>query len=214
MTRVPLLTLDQACIESGRSTAGPWSASGGQRLVAVVGYFSPFFRVLRGEARLVQGAVRLADQDATRALRAGQVALASQEAPSLPWTTERYLYESARLSLLVKRPAEARVRDVLASLGLTHARTTRLRDLSALERRLVSLGRAALGNPEVLCAEAPLSELDATSEARVTDVLERLATATRLVVSFPAAPLGGRARELFDRADFLVWIRGGTVSAS
>jgi hypothetical protein len=34
----------------------------------------------------------------------------------------------------------------------------------------------------------------------------------RLIVSFPAVPLGGRAREFFERADFTVVIRRGVVA--
>jgi len=207
----PLLTLDQACIESGRSTTGPWNATGGERLVALVGYFSPLLRLLRGEARLARGAVRVAGDDATGVLRSGRVALASQEAPSVTWTAERYLEESARLSLLGRQPARARVQAVLASLDLAEVSKVRLRELGTRERRLVSLARAVLGNPDVICAEAPLAELDGASEARVADALERILAERRLIVSFPTAPLGGRAGELFERADLTITVRDGAL---
>lgn len=210
--QAPLFALERACIESGRLTTAELSASGGERLVALVGYFSPFFRLLRAEARLVSGAVRLAGKDAPAALRNGDVALASFEAPPLTWTARRYLVESARLSGFERRAAERRADDELERAKLAAGANLRLCDVDGAVRRRISLARAATSAAATIVVEAPLVELDATTEELVVSALERLGEERRLVVSFPAAPLGGRALELFERADFAVTVVRGVVS--
>jgi ABC-type nitrate/sulfonate/bicarbonate transport system ATPase subunit len=207
----PLFALEQARIESGGSTTEPWSARGGERLVALVGYFSPLFRLLRREARLMSGAVRLAGKDAVESVRAGAVALASREAPAADWTTERYLEQGMRLAHGPVRRDQERMRALLASFGLAGTAARRLRELPPADRRLVSLARAILSDAAALCVEAPLSELATAEENRVADALEEVARERRLILSFPAEPLGGRARQLFERADFTVAIRRGVV---
>jgi predicted ABC-type transport system involved in lysophospholipase L1 biosynthesis ATPase subunit len=208
----PLFALERACIESGPFTTDPQSASGGQRLVALVGYFSPFFRLLRGDARLASGAVRLAGRPAREALFDGEVALASFETSPLAWTAQRYLEESARLALCDRRAASERVGVELERFGLGPIAKLRLCDVAASWRRRVSLARAAVTGAKAICAEAPLVDLDRAGENVVTQALASVGEERRLLLSFPARPAGGSAREFFERADFAVVVARGVVS--
>lgn len=208
----PLITLERACIESGGVTTEALTAAGGRRLVALVGYFSPFFRLLRNDGRLVSGAVRLAGTEAIFALRLGNVALAPFEAPALRWTPRRYLVENARLAPFERRAAEARAEAELERSELRAVANLRLCDLDQNARRRIALAGAAVTRATTIVAEAPLVELAAPAEATVASALERLLEERRLVVSFPAVPLDGRARELFERADFTVVVARGVVS--
>jgi hypothetical protein len=200
----PLLTLAGACIESGGAKTDPLSASGGARLVALVGYFSPFFRLLRGEASLCAGDVRIAGLSLGEAFGAGALGLASRGIPSAAWTLERYLTESAQLSGLMPRAARARVSELSAAYGLLPYVRRRLRDVPTPFDRVVPLVRACLQRPRVVFAEAPLSDLDASAAMTVARALERVLAEQALVLSFPTLPPGGPALTLFERADFVV----------
>ncbi len=200
----PLITLAGACIESGGVKTDPMTASGGKRLVALVGYFSPLFRLLRGEASLQSGDVRFAGVAAEEALGQGTLSLASRDAPSIPWTLERYLSESARFSGMNRRAASERVGALVTSYGLVAYAKRRLGDLPTAMRRVVPLVRACLDRPLVICAEAPLSDLDSTDALVVAAAIERLLGERALVLSFPAWPAGDPARALAERADFVV----------
>jgi hypothetical protein len=198
----PLLALTGACIESGGVTTDPVTASGGERLVALVGYWSPLFRLLRAEASLTAGELRFAGIPYREALASGTLALASRDAPSSAWTTERYLTESARFSGLTRRAARERVAATSASFGVLAYAKRRLRDLPTAARRVLPLVRACLGHPRVVCAEAPLSDLDATDAVIVAAALERVVSDHAVVLSFPARPADGPSRVLLERADF------------
>lgn len=211
MSDRPLITLEEACIESGPSVGAPLSASGGTRLVALIGYFSPLFRLLRAEDRLRSGAVRFLGVPAGEALASGVLALASREAPGASWTLERYLLESARLTGLGRRQAKANVTAELMGFGLAGLGRQRLRDLPATTRRIASLARASLSRAQVLCAEAPLSDLDGPNAGAVLVALERVLSERALVISFPTPPTDGAAKALAERADFRVSVLGGRV---
>lgn len=208
----PLLTLERACIESDRTTTEALDAAGGERFVALVGYFSPLFRLLRGDGRLVAGSVRIGGKDVVSALRLGEVALAPFAVPALKWTARRYLIENARLALLDRRAAERRADAELVGSGLGFRANLRLCDLDEAARRRVALASVAVTPASTLIAEAPLVDLDAVTEELMLNGLERFRAERRLIVSFPAAPLGGRVRELFERADFTVTVTRGVVS--
>jgi predicted ABC-type transport system involved in lysophospholipase L1 biosynthesis ATPase subunit len=198
----PLLALESARIEQGAFTTEPLTASGGTRLVALVGYFSPFFRLLRGEARLASGAVRLGGHDAREAVRSGSALVASQSAPPLALRVRQFLVASARLALLAEREAERRVGAALERLRLSAVAEHALADVPEGVRRRVSLARAALGSATLVIAEAPLAELDPTTYAEVASLLDEIAAEQRLIVSFPAEPEPDRGLALLERADF------------
>jgi len=198
----PLLELESARIEQGAFTTEPLAASGGTRLVALVGYFSPFFRLLRGEARLASGAVRLGGQDARAAVRSGSALVLAQSAPPLTQSVRQFLVASARLGLLGEREAEQRVGVALERLRLSSVAERALGDVPEGVRRRVSLARAALAAATLVIAEAPFAELDLTTYAEVASLLDEVAAEQRLIVSFPAEPEPDRGLALLERADF------------
>lgn len=204
----PLVAFDAACIDCGHFTTEPLVGSGGTRLVALVGYASPFFRLLRGEARLARGAVRLAGLDANRAVQSGTVAVASRGTPPLRTSVRRFLAASARLSLVPRRDIGRRVNGVLERFRLTAVADFALSDLPDPTRRVVSLARTTLGDASIVVAEAPFAELDLRSYAEIHAVLEVIATERRLVVSFPAEPEADRGHAFVSQADFRVDLQG------
>ncbi|MBL1068082.1 ABC transporter ATP-binding protein [Streptomyces sp. 7-21] len=107
--------------------------------------------------------------------------------------------------------------DVLATLARTapdssrdpmRARLTeRGRSLSGGQRQRLALARSLLADPPVLVLDEPTSAVDAHTEARVAEALRAL-RAGRTTVVFTSSPL------LLDRADEVVFVRGGQVAAS
>ena len=99
--------------------------------------------------------------------------------------------------------------DVLESLehGLDGELEERGRALSGGQRQRVSLARAVLRDPEVLVLVEPTSAVDAHTEARIAQrlVAHRRGRTTVLVT---ASPL------LLDRADTVLLVQGGVVTAS
>jgi hypothetical protein len=204
----PLLELEGARIDCGGFTTAPLDATGGVRLVALVGYASPIFRLLRGDARLAGGSVRLAGLDVREAVTSGAVALASRTAPPVDWTVRRFLVASARLVPLAKHDIERRVQDALERFRLGAVAAHALRDLPDSTRCLVALARAGLGDAAVVFVEAPFSDLDSSMYTNISAALENLAE-RRLLVSFPAEPEADRGRSWLDRADFSVRLAPG-----
>jgi ABC-type nitrate/sulfonate/bicarbonate transport system ATPase subunit len=198
----PLLELEDARIEQAAFTTEPLTASGGERLVALVGYFSPFFRLLRGEARLASGAVRLGGHDAREAIRRGTALVATESAPPLATSVRQFLVASARLGLLEAREAERRARAVLERRRLSTFGERALADVPESVRRRVSLARAELGTAPLVVVEAPFYELDSTTYAEVARMLDELAAERRLILSFPAEPEPDRGQAFLERADF------------
>jgi ABC-type Na+ transport system ATPase subunit NatA len=96
------------------------------------------------------------------------------------------------------------------SFGILAYAKRRLRDLPTAARRVVPLVRACLARPRVVCAEAPLSDLDAVDAVIVAAALERVASDHALVLSFPARPADGPARALLERADFVFELDRGS----
>jgi ABC-type transport system involved in cytochrome c biogenesis ATPase subunit len=210
----PLFELDGARIDAGAFTSGPLSASGGTRLVALVGYASPFFRLLRGEARLVAGAVRLAGSDAAAGVRAGAVAVSSHALPPLRESVRRFLVAGALLALVPRREAERRVAAALERFRLQAAAELALRDVPDGVRRVVSLARASLGDASVVVAEATFAELDQRAYADVLAAFESIASERRIVVSFPAEPEPDRGASVLERADFTLRLAAGSARVS
>jgi len=207
----PLVALERACFRIGDATTEPLTAAGGGRLVALIGYFSPFFSYLRAEATLASGSVSFAGLGANAAFAGGAVTVASRDTPLASWTTERYLTESARFLGKSRRQAERHASTTLTSFTLlAHARQ-KLRELPPAARRLVSLARAASTDARIVCAEAPFSDLEPGAEELVGAALERILAGRALVVSFPVVPAGGAALSLAERADFVVRVAGGQV---
>ena len=197
-----LLSLTNARIDCGAFTTEPLDAAGGTRLVALVGYFSPFFRLLHGEARLASGAVRLAGLDARAAVANGTVAVTSRTAPLLRTSVRQFLVASAELSLVPRREAEQRANAALERFGLRPVADHALQDVADGPRRVASLARASMGDASIVVMESPFAELDLATYAVVAATFEAIASERRVIVSFPAEPEPDRGQPLVERADF------------
>ncbi|NJQ00130.1 ABC transporter transmembrane domain-containing protein [Streptomyces zingiberis] len=111
----------------------------------------------------------------------------------------------------------ARCDDVLSALSRSTAGgppdpldsriTERGRSLSGGQRQRLALARSLVTDPEVLVLDEPTSAVDAHTEARVADGLRALRQG-RTTVVFSSSPL------LLDRADRVVFLPGGRVSAA
>ena len=99
--------------------------------------------------------------------------------------------------------------DVLEAVehGLDGVLEERGRALSGGQRQRVSLARALVRDPEVLVLVEPTSAVDAHTEARIAERLVQ-ARRGRTTVLVTASPL------LLDRADTVLLVEGGVVTAS
>ncbi|PJE99718.1 ABC transporter permease [Streptomyces carminius] len=84
--------------------------------------------------------------------------------------------------------------------------TERGRSLSGGQRQRLALARSLVADPGVLVLDEPTSAVDSHTEARIADALRQI-RAGRTTVVFSASP------PLLDRADRVVFVRGGAVAA-
>ncbi|HEY3500514.1 MAG TPA: hypothetical protein VGK73_37735 [Polyangiaceae bacterium] len=207
----PLLVLDGARIESGGARS-ELALSGGEQRLALLGNFRPLFRLLSGEARLVAGRVELDGVNAREAVRNGRAGLALLDPPVVPrWTVERCLFESARLAGFSGPDARRAAEASLAYFEIGGLRRARVDSLFLPVRRALVLAQATLTAPAVLCAEAPLSELDPEGQAYVAVALERAAYGRRLLASVATSLPQGLERAHVERADWVVVEQGGSI---
>lgn len=180
---------------------------------ALVGDFSDFFALLAGRARLVSGRARIAGVSAEDAVRTTHVGLALLDPPLPPgWNTERYLLESALLAGMPRGEASREVDRLFRRFELDRKRHTKLTELSLIERRALLIFGATLGNPKVLCLEAPLARLDERAQDYLQDVLFIAGDGKMLIVSLSELPAVGPERELAETLG-LVAREGGVTHA-
>lgn len=209
----PLLVLSGARLELADGTRLPeLEATVSGRRIALIGSWSPFYRLLAGEIRLAGGRALILGSPAAKVVRNGTAGLALSD-PPLPrtWTATRYLAESGRLLGWAKQKAEVRARELLTSFELAHLTTRTLASLPVVERRVLLIAHATLGDPKVLCVEAPFDRLDADAAAYVNARLERALEGRSGIVHFPAPSLLGPERAFIDRAEGVLVLAGGHV---
>lgn len=100
-----------------------------------------------------------------------RTAIAFQEPRLLPWRT---LAQNVELGLprdYPRRERSARVRELLALVGLDHAADQRPREVSGGMAQRASLARALARNPGVLLLDEPFGALDALTRLRMQDLL-------------------------------------------
>jgi ABC-type nitrate/sulfonate/bicarbonate transport system ATPase subunit len=196
----PLLTLELCRIARPDNSEFPalTAHASGQRL-ALVGAWGCLFQVLLRELRVVSGIAEIGGVPLDSALRSGRVGLAPLE-PSLParWSFKRYLSEAA--ALRVARSAAANTaKQTLRRFGLESMAERPLGSFRGVERRMLSIVHATLGDPEILAFETPLARLDDVAQEYLETLLERAIEGKRAVISVLEAT--GRERRFLDRAD-------------
>jgi ABC-type Na+ transport system ATPase subunit NatA len=185
----------------GRPLLSRLSAQSGAERLALLGDWSPLFRLLSGEAQLESGSLQLVGHDVPRGVQQGRIGLMRLE-PLLPtaWSGEQLLASSAELSGLSRKAAQHSAFAVLDRLGLVPLASRRLGHLQPAERRALLIGHALLTDPQLLCLEQPLSGLDTSAEQLVLAVIERAAPNRRLLVSMSDSEPSAGERELLLRS--------------
>eukprot|EP01064_Diplonema_japonicum_P028367 TRINITY_DN433_c0_g3_i1.p1 TRINITY_DN433_c0_g3~~TRINITY_DN433_c0_g3_i1.p1 ORF type:complete len:1105 (+),score=242.64 TRINITY_DN433_c0_g3_i1:46-3360(+) len=152
----------------------------------------------------------------------------SQEDTLIPSLTvmECIMY-SARLRLPAGMPdkvKKAKAEDVIASLGLTHCKDSKIgglrsRGISGGERRRVSIGMELVANPRVLFLDEPTSGLDSYNALVVMKTISNLKTAgctTQYASFFNYQPaivfsIHQPSKEIFDTFDNLLLLSEGNL---
>lgn len=185
--------------------------SSAQRL-ALLGDWSPLFRLLSGEAQLSAGKLELMGHPLPLGVQNGRVGLLRLETLLPPnWSGEQLLASSAELVGLSRQAAARAAFTALDRLGLAALASRRLGHLQLGERRALLLAHALLTDPEVLCLEQPLSGLDGSAEQLLLAVIERALQGRRLVVSLDGAAPSAGERELLSRSNEALRLHAGVV---
>jgi len=181
----PLLRLDGARIDApgdGPLAEALTAEAAGPR-VGLVGSWTPLFRALVRDARVVAGRAEVLGVPIELAVARGSLGVALAAAPLPPgWQGSDYVLESARLAGL-GRGARAAARGALARLGLERMARRPVRALSPVERRALLVAHAIVNDPPALAVEDPLDGLDPGAAASLRVVLERASQGRCLLVS-------------------------------
>ncbi len=151
----------------------------------------------RGEIALAGERLDRLDEEARAALRARHVGFVFQSFHLLPALTAE---ENIALPLeLAGAEDPARVREVLAAVGLSERRRHYPRQLSGGEQQRVALARAFVARPRILFADEPTGNLDQATGRHVGDLLFDLnaQSGTTLVLVTHDVSLARRCRRVF-----------------
>lgn len=147
---------------------GP-SGAGKTTLLNLIGCLeAPSSGVLRLLGRPVQG---LTEAERTR-IRRDKIGFVFQHFGLLPTLT---VWENIALPcLFARRPAAARVEQLLAKVGLQHRRHHLPRELSGGEMQRVAIARALVNCPDLLLADEPTGNLDTAMGQNIIALLREL----------------------------------------
>lgn len=110
---------------------------------------------------------------------------------------------------LRNRAAQIKPDEMIDLLRLSKLLDRSVENLSGGERQRVAIGRALLGNPDLLLMDEPLSALDANSKAEIMPCLEQL----HQQLSIPILYVSHSADEVAQLADQIVLMDKGRVVA-
>jgi ABC-type cobalamin/Fe3+-siderophores transport system ATPase subunit len=165
--------------------------------VALLGDWSPLFRLLSGEAQLSAGTLEIGGAAVPAGVEHGRVGVMRLD-PLLPntWSAEQLLASSAELTGMPLKDAQKAAFQTLERLGLGSLLGRRLLQLQLAERRALLVAHAVLTGPDVLCLEEPLAGLDTQAEQTLLAVLDRASVGRRLLVSLPDPDVSMYTRRL------------------
>ena len=139
---------------------------------------------LTGEARVVSGELRLHGHDVALQTHLAVSGFAPLD-PPVPstMTTLAYVTWAARLAGVPPRAAAELANATLRRAGLERASTRPAASLALPERRVLQLAKAAVHQPAVLIAEAPLDRLEGPAATFVAAALAALTEGRRALLS-------------------------------
>ena len=155
-------------------------------------------RGVLGLARVQAGEVELFGVPADRfgeRYRIGYVPQRHTVGGGIPSTVEEVVSSGRlgrrRVSLRRTAADRAAIAAAIEAVGLAERRRATVASLSGGQQRRALIARALAGEPEVLVMDEPTAGVDAESQARLVDTLERLVAGglTLLVVTHEVAPL-------------------------
>jgi NitT/TauT family transport system ATP-binding protein len=137
---------------------------------------------MSGLHALSRGRVLL-DGTEVRGPRPAEIGMIFQEANLLPWRNLRQNLEFP-FEIKHKKPAEERIKALLAETGLDGFEKSMPRELSGGMQQRASIVRALAQDPEVLLMDEPFGALDAFTRDEMNLLLLRLWAETRKTIVF------------------------------
>ena len=161
-----------------------------------------------GRALLAGNDLTTLDEDGRAAVRANHVGFVFQSFHLVPSLTA---IENVMLPLELARRPDAReaAREVLGRVGLAERVGHYPRQLSGGEQQRVAIARAFVRQPDVLFADEPTGNLDATTGEKIMDLLFGLNRATQTTLV-----LVTHDRQLAARCDRVIRLEAGRVVPS
>lgn len=104
-----------------------------------------------------------------------------------------------------RHQVRARTATVLEEVGLTDVAEHLIEDLSGGQQQRAAVARALVGEPEVIIADEPTSELDAENRVRMIDLLTAAANRGAIVVIASHDP------DVVERCGDVLHLEGGVV---
>jgi lipoprotein-releasing system ATP-binding protein len=193
-----ILTDVSLALEQGESISivGP-SGTGKSTLLYILGALEP---PTSGTVMLDgRDPFTLSDKDLS-AFRNKEVGFVFQDHCLLPQCT---VLENVLIPEMVAPPdetAQARARQLLDQVGLSHRLEHRPGELSGGEKQRVAIARALIRSPKLLLCDEPTGNLDRKSAGQVADLLLEInrASKTILIVVTHSAELAGRFPKSFE----------------
>ncbi len=180
------------------------SGAGKSTLLHVSGLLD---RPSAGEVRISGAEVPERDERARTLLRRDAIGFVYQFHHLLPeFSAVENVALPQRAAGVTRRAAEARARELLDAVGLSHRLTHRPGELSGGEQQRVAIARALANAPRLLLADEPTGNLDPETSAQVFDMLMALVRDTGL-----AALIATHNPDLAARMDRRLRLKGGRI---